>query len=996
MTPITCVDHLDDIQAHVIRSARPAAARYYFLGIRQADTFARWLQQPLLQSLLLSEQDIRALRQGLRPQPAARCFINLAFTFSGMKALGLPQAILEQFPVAFREGMAARASFLGDYGCDAPDRWQGYFGSPHVHVLVALNYLPWLEPGFDVPSSWSEEEIHAHDDYLQTLWQQLRGGAVSPTMHESGAEILMQESAHVIREDKQIKEHFGFTDGVSQPFIKDGLDSRFDGGGGKKLTNEGPWLPLATGEFLLGYQDELYQRNHGESPDGNEWLPDAEEPTVAAFQRLTRNGSYLVYRKLEQDVLAFRDLLKTGDESLPAKLMGRDHLGRPLTPTPSKPMGNDFDFGDDREGAACPFASHMRRANPRLTLSEGNNEGTLRVDQHRLIRRGMPYGPYIPLAADLDSAPAESRGLHFLCYNSRIDSQFEFVQKNWLNQCDFMGFPSTMVDPIAGNRARDLLGQFSFNCSEMPRFGLKQYVQVKGGEYFFSPGLKGLRLLLGLRQTFDPFWRPKQRIESFDARNSDPFDVASYVDAAQLVAGKRFVKLWVEQSKDVRIPFYYFAHPKDLDAILNQPNLFTTVQYRQRIMKLTGGEMLLSQADTPQRQQQKDRTWKLLNPAQFEQRMQAALEPELATIRENFLAQGQLDLVEGLARRLPLAIVKNFFGIAAPDKPADGIYSRAQIAHHFDRTDFASMPDDWRKNYAKYGFKSSADDALLFWVRMLFLQVFGNVYGVSYIADLAQAAAEEFIPLLDAQIANAVDDPGADTVLVQLIRMYQQEYDYSGKHLVLATRQSVLELAVGSSDTTAKAIAMVVKTLLQFGEDLESALVNLAMVTGKQEALPLLQQWMRDPASMSGQESLINGVLEQIAVLCLYQNPVAPLLPRYCLNGATYTTSAAEILNIEAGAVVCLVPQVTLLMELQDLLHKNTSPLRETFPFTDGKYLFMSDTVHACMGRRIALMEIREALKLLLSLPRVRPAAGPSGALQEKYRLPASMMLRCD
>ena len=702
-----------------------------------------------------------------------------------------------------------------------------------------------------------------------------------------------------------------------------------------------------------------------------------------------------MYRKLEQDVPAFRALVK-GDDKLATRLVGRSHDGTPLTSRPSEPMSNEFDFGDDREGATCPFASHMRRANPRLTLSEGKDEGTLRVDQHRVIRRGMPYGPYIPLAVDAAKAPAQSRGLHFFCYNSRIDSQFEFVQKNWLNQCDFMGFPSTMVDPIVGNRARDVLGQFSFNCSEMPRFGLKQYVQVKGGEYFFSPGFNGLRLLLSLRQTFDPFWQPKQRIDTFDARNSDPFDVARYVDAAQLVAGKRFVKLWVEQNGGVRVPFYYFAHPKDIDSILNQPNLFTNVQYRQRIFALTKGDMLLSQPETARREEQKNLTWKLLSPANFEQRMQEALRPALADIRARFVAEGQLDLVEGLARRLPLAIVKNFYGIAPPQAGADGVFSRAQIAAFFDRTDFNTMPDDWQNHYARYGFKTSADDTLLFWIRMLFLQVFGNVYNVPYIAELAQVAAGEFLPQLDAQIAQAV--PGAatsNTLMAQLIRMYQEEFHYTGKQLVHATRQSVLELAVGSTDTTAKGIASVVKTLLQFGEDLPSALTTLLLVTGKQDALQPLQQWMQNPGAIPVLEPVINAILEQVAVLCLYQNPVAPLLPRYCLNGATYTTSAAEILNIEAGAVVCLVPQITLGIELQDLLHKNTSPLRETFPFTNGKYLFMAETTHACMGRQIALLEIREALKLLLSLPAVRPAAGPSGVMQEKYRLPASMLLRC-
>lgn len=992
MTHIKCVAQLDDIQAHIIRGAKPAAARYFFLRIDQPEQFVKFLQQPLLQELLLSEQDIRSLQKGF-PHPQSKAFANLAFTFSGLKMLGLPDDILQQFPPAFVEGMAARAQFIGDYGSDAPTEWEGYYGSAHIHVLLSLYYLP--EASMVRPDTWSESDIQAHDEHLQNLWTQLWGDAPADSpMHPSGAELLMQESAHVIRDDKVIKEHFGFADGVSQPYIKDGSHER--GGGGKKLSNDSPWTPLAAGEFLLGYQDELYQRNHAPSKDGSEWLPDDTDPREAAYQRLTRNGTFLVYRKLEQDVPAFRSMLKAGEPDLGPKLLGRDHAGRPLTTTPVKARGNDFDFGNDREGNVCPFASHMRRANPRLTLSEGQDEGTMRVDQHRLIRRGMPYGPYIPLDEDPTTAPAARRGLHFLCYNSRIDSQFEFVQKNWLNQCDFMGFPSNMVDPIVGNRARDALGQFSFNGTEMPKFGLKQYVHVKGGDYFFTPGLKGLQLLISLRQTVSPFWQPKQHIQTFDPKNSDPFDVRSYVDAAQLVAFKRFVKLWVEQEPGKLTPFYYFAHPGDIDSILNQPHLFTNVQYRARIMKLTGGEMLLSQNESAQREEQKALTWKILAPDQFEQRILEALTPTLNEIRARFMEDKELDLVEGLARRLPLAIVKNFYGIDVPQLPADGIYSKAQVAHFFDRTSFASMPDDWKQNYARYGFKTSGDDTLLFWIRMLFLQVFGNVYNVSYIAELAQVAAGEFVPQLDQQIAQQIAGGSqTNTVLAKLIAMYQQKYHYSGQQLVMAVRQSVLELAVGSTDTTGKAIASVVNTLLQYGEDLHSALFRLLMLFNKPEAIQPLQQWMQNEAARPALTPLVNAILEQAAVLCLYQNPVAPLLPRYCLNGATYTTSASEVLNIEAGAVVCLVPQVTLGVELQDLLHPNTSPLRDNFPFTNGKYLFMDNTTHACMGRHISLLEVREALKLLLSLPAVRPAAGAKGKMQEKYRLPAGMLLRC-
>lgn len=993
MSQNTCAIQLDDIQAHLIRGAKPAAARYYFLRVDQADAFLRFLKHPLLQACLLTEQDIQTLRTGDRPPLPAPLFVNIAFTYAGMKALGLPDAVLEQFPQAFSDGMAARAIFIGDYGSDAPASWEGFYGSRDVHVMLGLNFLPWLTPGFEIPDAWTEAEIAAHDGVLQVFWHQLcsdsNAGANGQPL---GARVLMQESAHVIREQRQIKEHFGFADGVSQPYVNDGQTHR--GGGGKKMTDSSPWEPLAAGEFLLGYRDELAVRNGCEPLAGadrdSELLPLAADPVAAAYQRLTRNGSFLVYRKLQQEVKAFRALCGNEGNEFASRLVGRDHGGTPLTTEPSKPLCNDFDYADDKSGQHCPFASHMRRVNPRLTLSEDKKEGTLRVDQHRLIRRAMPYGPYIPLNMNAGEAPNVARGLHFFCYNARLDSQFEFVQKNWINNCDFMQFSANVIDPIVGNRARDTMGQFSFNAEAVPVFGLQQYVHVKGGEYFFTPGKSGLQLLLQLAQQVDPLQQPKQRIETFNPVESDPLDVARYVDYTALVSGKRFVKLWVQNSAGYRMPYYYFAHPGDMNAILQQPNVYTNVLYRQRIQHLTGGDMLLSQNETPQRERQKELSWKLLQPANFEQRMQDVLGGELGNVRQQFLEHGKLELVEQMARRLPLAVIKNLYGIAPPAMPKDGILSRVQIAHFYDRTDYSGLPQLWQDNCEQYGFRTTPDDTLLFWVRMLFLQVFGNLYGVSYIADMAQAAAGEFLPQLDKQIRNIINDIEASRLtpeqqsclLAQFVQLYQRDYGYHSDVLVKAVRQSVLELAVGSTDTTAKGIAVVVQKVLQFGVNFQAGLLNL--LAGKPDAIKLVQAWVGNEAARPQLTPDMNKLLEGVAVKCLYMNPVAPLLPRFCLNGATYVTSAGETLNIEPGAMVCLVPQVTLGMELRGLL-----------PDSNGRYLFMSDTPHACMGRQIALLEIREALKLLLGLPNVRPAAGADGKLQEKYKMPASMWLRC-
>lgn len=978
MTPVKNQLQVDDIQAHLIRSARPAAARYFFLTITDPMVFSRFITSRAFGQLLLSDSDIH-LKQGAHLHNP--CFINIAFSFSGLVRLGLPADVLSQFSPAFKAGMAERASFIGDQWQDSPYKWEGFYGSRHVHALLAVNYMPWLAEDFVVPEQWSEEEQQRHFACLDECVGQLQQAQEFP-----GSQCLCVEQAHVIRHQFQVKEHFGFADGVSQPRIYDGMPG--SGVAGKKVTNDGPWEPLAAGEFVMGYYDELGLKNQQEQGDGrlNPVLPPARDAVTAAFNRLTMNGSFLVYRKLEQDVVAFRTTCAS-DPGLDEKLVGRKLDGTPLINGKPAPKENDFDFADDPHGEQCPFASHVRRVNPRLTLNAELDNGTALVDQHRIIRRGMAYGPFIEPGACVDSVSAEPRGLHFFCYNTRIDSQFEFIQKNWINNCDFMHMTGPILDPIVGCRSDQDAGQFTLSRKQEPKFGLKQYVHLKGGEYFFTPGRKALGLIAGLAQPLNPFQMAKQHIEPFDSDNGDPLDVRRYVDAAQLMGGKRFVKLWVKAGTQ-QTPYYYFAHPDDVVSILGQPSLFTNDLYAKRIYRLTGGEMLLSRADTADRQQLKQQSWKRLQPQGYAARLKAVLRPALDDVVSEFTRTGMLDLVEGLARRLPLAVLNGYYGVSSPQGDPGQLLSKTQLAHFYDRTDFNDLPRVWQQRYADYGFSSTPDQTLMFWVRMLFLEVFLNQYNVDFISRLAKNATAELIPHLEQQILlriNAGNESSAEsyTLMQGLISMYKQDYGLSGDALVKAVGQSLLEVMVGSTDTTAKGITMVVKTLLDLGKDLVGGLKFL--IRDNKPGVALLTQWLgAKDQQRAALEDLVDTTLNQVIVTCLRINPVAPLLPRYCTNGATYTTSVGEVLNIEAGAVVCLVPQVT----LGSHLHMKVSPEHERF-------IFMDDTPHACMGHQIAMLEIREALKLLLRLPQVRPAAGVAGIMTEKYRMPASMMLRC-
>jgi Dyp-type peroxidase family len=220
---------------------------------------------------------------------------------------------------------------------------------------------------------------------------------------------------------------------------------------------------------------------------------------------LGRNGTYLVMRQLAQDVAAFDGWLAAHAadaaeaETLAERLVGRRRDGSALVPTgPGGP--NDFGFAaEDPQGLACPFGSHVRRSNPRDgrreegTSGDGDPVGTLTgTKRHRLLRRGRTYGP----PRDAAEEPGVERGLVFVALNADIERQFEFVQHHWLNSPTFAR-PGE-VDPLVGPN-----GGAGGGCFTVPdpfvrrRYdGLPRFVEVRGGEYFFLPGLAALRWLV--------------------------------------------------------------------------------------------------------------------------------------------------------------------------------------------------------------------------------------------------------------------------------------------------------------------------------------------------------------------------------------------------------------------------------------------------------------------------------------------------------------------
>jgi len=306
-----------------------------------------------------------------------------------------------------------------------------------------------------------------------------------------GARLLQSQdaSAIVCNGKPSSQEHFGYTDGFGNPDFK-GADRDGVPGQGKR-TADGKWEALATGEFLLGYADEA-----GE-------LPVAPVPHL-----LARNGTFMVYRKLHQNVATFRSYLDEkakqyagGKEKLAAKFVGRWRDGTPVELSPDQPdqsivekkdRNNDFTYGADADGTRCPIGAHIRRVHPRD--SAGFN-GKL-VDRRRIMRRGLPYGKYVPEGEPVNDL--DEHGIIFMALNASLFRQFEFVQQQWIEYGND-AHQGNDKDLMLGNH--DGKGRFVIQGTTDPKNppficgGLPSFVELRGGDYFFMPGLTALHMM---------------------------------------------------------------------------------------------------------------------------------------------------------------------------------------------------------------------------------------------------------------------------------------------------------------------------------------------------------------------------------------------------------------------------------------------------------------------------------------------------------------------
>jgi Dyp-type peroxidase family len=498
---------LEQIQGLVLNGYKKhLSARYGIFEITDRLLACRWIGK-LLPDVQFGE--FRRTHPDQAPFPKD-CLSNIALSHAGFAALGLHHEALVGFSHAFQEGLndPSRARRMGDDGDSDPRSWAwGKPGDP-VHGVLAVFSVRGGPAGARELGEFLERNFDARTNGVRLL-AHLDTSDVDPELR---------------------REHFGFRDGIANPRLKG-------------LARPGAEDQVADGEFLLGYENgygkvAMSPELPSSADPGGKLPPSDERPD---FKDFGRNGSYLVFRQLSQDVHAFWEFVyaakdevpgidggAAGAEWLASRMVGRWQNGTPITHFPRHPGPERYDDMNrflyhhraghqdtDAFGSRCPFGSHIRRTNPRDTTlpapydvelsgspeDPGVIASRLRLSNlHRIMRRGRAYGP--PSGASFDpevlrKADDQPRGLHFLCFNANLARQFEFVQSNWALNPAFAGMSSDPDPLLAAGRAVPFPADtFTMQgCPPRRVHGVPRVVEVRGGAYFFMPSRAALEYL---------------------------------------------------------------------------------------------------------------------------------------------------------------------------------------------------------------------------------------------------------------------------------------------------------------------------------------------------------------------------------------------------------------------------------------------------------------------------------------------------------------------
>jgi Dyp-type peroxidase family len=480
-TPGTPALDLDEIQGDVLIGLQKLVERFVFFEISDVVEFKKALREKIVKRIATTrdvqtrEFQLRDLKKHGQKEPVPNVGLNLAFTSSGLQKL-VPNTILGD--PSFHAGAVSQAPSLGDPTTDGKlSTWLPDFLSNKIDGVCLVT------GGSEVAVDTATKNI------VQIL---------GPTIT-----IIHDETGKVRPGAEQGHEHFGWQDGISQPGIN-GLTNPFPG-----------QQMMDPGLFVFGYPGPIAPPPPTPPP---EWA---------------KNGSFMVFRRLRQLVPEFGQFIL--DQSavqgvdpvlLGARLVGRWKSGAPLALTPSQDdttlaadpqQNNNFDFSDDQGERRCPFGAHIRKTNPRADLAISLGQAASApsavlqdvVSPRRIIRQGIPYGEEVTTAEATAGKSTADRGLMFVCYQSSIVKQFEFLQISWADAPGFIinkkhpdGTPvEPGTDPIIGQNTP---GTARIGMDEpVPNYPTgnirsrlnqpSSFVVPTGGGYFFVPSISALQ-----------------------------------------------------------------------------------------------------------------------------------------------------------------------------------------------------------------------------------------------------------------------------------------------------------------------------------------------------------------------------------------------------------------------------------------------------------------------------------------------------------------------
>jgi Dyp-type peroxidase family len=887
-------------------------ACYLFVQFHDVTRARAWLRKllPAVTNAVKPEDDVRTRRN-----------LNIAFTMDGLRLLGVTGDSEVTFTREFREGMAgrpllggaptSRSRALGDTGSSAPGCWQ--FGGIHNERIDAVLLM----------YAGSEAAIEAMCE------------AYCPRTSKS----LVREVYRQTTPKYKQTEPFGFRDGISQPTIHCNQM--------KPVPGE---TTVPAGEFLFGYEDAYghipFSPAVSRSTDVASVLePIAGNPPQADFGK---NGTFLVIRKLAQDVRGFWKFCESAAcpagqtpkdsdvEHVAAKLMGRWKSGAPLTlarktDNPAfdadDPRNNVFSYsGEDPQGDRCPIGAHIRRCNPRDTMEKVAAKSIELVNRHRILRRGRPY-------RDLDN---KEEGMMFVALNASIQRQFEFIQQTWLNNPTFAGLCNDK-DPVAGDN--DGTGQMILQrlparrrLTNVPRF-----VTVRGGGYFFLPGIKALEYLANSTHLPERNSHMSGIGELVGTMiKSDP-ELLHAIGGLKDVLTKRFETLLArpalmralfsylrEESPILRLPgLVVVSKYEHVDEVLGNHPVFSTDMYTPKINRLTGAFIL----GMPQNEQH-DLEKSFLEGAVHEgdlNLIRTIAETEAARlIREN-LPNRSIDAVGKLSLPVSVAIVEQYFGVPEPIKKSSNLQR---------------------------------------WIRAIFRDIFLNLANDARVEAEANKASEEMAAYLKALIAQRISDcqSGAnigDSFLSRLIKLHVTGMAGLDAEVI---RRLIGGAIVGVVDTTSKAIAQAIDQLLKRPNEWNEA---------------------KKLANSNDFDAVSEYVFEALRF-----NPQNPFLFRVCRQDYTIAADTPHATLIPAKSLV-LVGTLSAMFDPSEVDNPDKF-IATRNPKID---LHFGDGLHRCFGEHMGRQIIPTVIMELLKVNNVQRAAGPDGQLQYDGAFPSKMML---